>query len=113
MTITLKDGSQYIVKLPKKRGSKMATSNHSDNTEMKKLYTCHDQPDGFEGIFNERGDLITYWSQNDATWRHEYFEDLMYYLGYTVEHTEKPKFVKLLRSAVKDSYGEDYDYENL
>lgn len=49
-----------------------------------------------EGMFDEDDHLISAWSCNDATWRHEYFEEFMEELGVKIISSSEPKLVKKL-----------------
>lgn len=51
---------------------------------MRTLYNA-DLDDLVEGMFDSDGTLLSFWSPNDATWRQEYFRELMEKLGYHVK----------------------------
>ena len=69
---------------------------------MKTIYHVYDEgPQGeIEGMFDEHGELLGCWSNNDATWRDEYFKTFMGKLGIEVKDGGKNKnWVKKLRRA--------------
>ncbi len=52
-----------------------------------------------EGAFTEEGELIDWWSSNDAVWRHEYFDYMMRKLGIEVKERNKALEAKLIAAA--------------
>lgn len=42
---------------------------------------------GYEGFIDENGDLLGWWSEDDADWRFEYFNPFLEKLGYVTVPT--------------------------
>lgn len=55
---------------------------------MRTIYivdACDENLGEAQGVFDEKGKLISAWSCNDANWRDEYFNGFMKTLGITVK----------------------------
>lgn len=67
---------------------------------MRTLYFVYTEQVGeVEGIFDQDGTLLDFWSCNDACWRNEYFSPFMAKLGYTVEYGPEWMDEKLVEAA--------------
>ena len=67
---------------------------------MKTIYiisVCNDYGEA-DFVFDEEGIIIDFWANNDADWRHEYFNGFMEELGINVLN-EAPKRMKLEEKA--------------
>lgn len=58
----------------------------------------------YEGMIDENGNVIGFWSMNDATWRNEYFDSFMSTLGITVK-VGTAKHKKILQKQAKEYWG--------
>lgn len=63
---------------------------------MIKLFLVDTQCASYEGMFNEDGELLGYWHENDACWRGEYFNPVLKKLGITVEYSDDVDLVEKL-----------------
>jgi hypothetical protein len=63
---------------------------------MKPIYCIY--ADNYEAMFDMNGKLLSYWHENDATWRDEYFADFVAQLGVEVVRPRKghPVYKKLV-----------------
>lgn len=61
------------------------------------LYYVRIDEDEIEGFFDEAGGFVAAWCINDAHWRHEYMNPLLYSLGYNVMKSQDPDLEKSLR----------------
>ena len=61
------------------------------------VYACEGELGEVEGMFDSKGNLISCWCCDDATWRNEYFSGFMQYLGVEVKsRNPTSKDIKLL-----------------
>lgn len=65
-------------------------------------YVCDDFVGEVEGAFDENGNVLDIWSNNDANWRGEYFNPFMEKLGIEVK---SGKFERELVEAAKEMWG--------
>lgn len=71
---------------------------------MRTLYRGYPEDDLIEGMFDEDGTLLDWWSPNDANWRSEYFNPFMRRLGFEV--VEAPDWMQdKLREKAKELWG--------
>jgi hypothetical protein len=72
---------------------------------MRKLYIAYTEEVGeVEGIFDQDGTMLDFWSCNDATWRNEYFSPFMERLGFDVD-VAPDWMVKKLEEAARELWG--------
>lgn len=57
-----------------------------------------------EGAFDEHGNLLDFWSCNDASWRNEYFSPFLKKLGIETQESDSPSLRKKLEKAVKKAW---------
>jgi hypothetical protein len=58
-----------------------------------------------EGAFDENGELLSFWSCNDATWRNEYFGPFMKKLGIKTVSSSDSNLTKRLEEAAEEMWG--------
>lgn len=76
--------------------------------KKKTIYIIYTEACGENNIvFDDKFKVITAWSCNDATWRDEYFQPLMDYLGVKVLENlpESVDEDKLIKQALYDEMG--------
>jgi hypothetical protein len=81
-------------------------------SELKKIYFASVEDVGeVEGMFDEKGELIDTWCCNDGTWRGEYFDHFIKYLGAEIfYYYNTPKALReKMENALREHWGED-DY---
>ncbi len=76
-----------------------------NSTTIMYVYVCDDYVGEVEGMFYPNGDLLDLWSNNDATWRNEYFRGFMSQLGITVEEVWSDEWQNRLVEAAKEHWG--------
>ncbi len=66
------------------------------------VYDCGDEGE-IEGMFDDKGNLLGWWSCNDGNWRGEYFDGFLSKLGIEVvyDSDDEEKLVRKLRRAAK------------
>lgn len=68
---------------------------------MKALYIVYYEGDEYcgevEGMFNAKGELLGWWSTNDACWRNEYFSPFMLTQGLKVKSSLDRHLINILR----------------
>ena len=78
---------------------------------MKTIYflsICEDNVGEVQGFFDEAGNVVDFWSCNDANWRGEYFDGLLSKLGYDVKYPKGKKELELtnvLRATAAKEWG--------
>ena len=71
---------------------------------MRTLYISYPEDDLIEGIFDQDGTLLDFWSPNDACFREEYFGPFLKKLGFNVEYA--PEWMDdILRRKAMEEYG--------
>ena len=65
---------------------------------------CEDDYGEYEGMIDEDGNILDIWSNNDATWRDEYFNGFMAELGITVK-SGTAAHRKILKKQAKELWG--------
>ncbi len=69
---------------------------------MKKIFHVYTESDGeMDWFFDEDGNVLQYWYNNDACWREEYMNPLLASLGIEVVEGGGPKFNKILKKTLK------------
>lgn len=71
---------------------------------MKPVYYYYCEDAEVDSFYDETGQLLDFWSCNDANWRQEYMNGLLESLGYTVisvTNTEAP-IAKDLHTRLRD-----------
>lgn len=58
--------------------------------------------ENYQGMFDNKNKLLSYWHNNDASWREEYFDDLMHQLGFTVKYSDDVELKNKLNKVTKD-----------
>jgi hypothetical protein len=65
-----------------------------------------------EAAFDEKGEMIHYWSCNDATWRGEYFEPLFEHFGIEFGDDTDNKLTEKFEAYLKKEYSDDEAVED-
>ena len=62
---------------------------------MKKIYLVNIKSPEAQGMFDDTGNIIDHWYMNDANWRGDYFNEMMFKLGIEVLKPDEKMFKKL------------------
>ena len=71
-------------------------------TKLTTLYHVFSEDFNCEGMFTEKGELLDWWFDNDATWRNEYFSGFMEKLGFEVKHPKEGSMKVLMEAALEE-----------
>ena len=78
---------------------------------MRTIYIiCVEDVGEVEGAFDDKGELLDTWCNNDATWRHEYFEGFMNELGITVGDPPE-ELLEKMEQKLRDFWGDDHSVD--
>lgn len=75
---------------------------------METLYVvtnCDDQGE-YQGVINEKGEVLDVWASNDANLRVEYMEILFNKLGYNLVSSHSDEHEAILNQAAIDAWGD-------
>lgn len=74
---------------------------------MTKVFIVYDESEygEVEGAFDESGELIDFWSANDAAWRNEYFSPFLKRLGIETKTSQDQKLKGKLGEAAFNAWG--------
>ncbi len=75
---------------------------------MEKLYVvtnCDDQGE-YQGVINEKGEVLSLWSSNDASLSVSYHSHVFFKLGYKLVSSHSNEHEAILRQTSIDLYGD-------